>query len=515
MQRPLTVAQIPGHFAGRGDLAGRVVVTADDRELTWQDIDSRSAAVAAGLSALGLSPGARVATLLPNCAAYVEVMFGVARAGMVIVPLNSRSVAREIAVCLNRVRCEAVVTAPEFAGLVAEVLPQVPSLDAGRLVVTGTPMDGALAYEEWLAGAAPWSDRPVDESSLYWLPFTSGTTGDAKAAMVTHRSLVQGWNTAAREFDLTSQERQLIAGPFYHSLGFLFGLAGLYAGGSITIHSAFDPARVLDLIATGTVTMTPMVPTMYTMLLAEARGRSFPGLSKLVSAGSSLLTGTKEGLGRLFPQARLYEMYGSTEMGMATVLRPGDTTRKQRCVGQPVLGAEIALLDEDGEPVAPGEVGEVHKRGQLLAEGYWENESATAALFRGDWMASGDLGRFDEGGYLHIVDRKKDMVISGGANVFPAEIEEVIGRLAGVLEVAVIGVPDEQWGEAVAAFVVPDPARALTAEDVLAHTRRELAGYKRPRRVEIVDALPKTGSGKLLKRELRSRFWQDAEAQVN
>lgn len=515
MQRPLTVAQIPGHFAGRGDLAGRVVVTADDRELTWQDIDRRSAAVAAGLTELGLRSGARVATLLPNCAAYVEVMFGVARAGMAIVPLNSRSVAREIAVCLNRVGCETLITAPEFVDLVAEVLPQVPSLDPGRLVVTGAPASGGLAYEEWLAGAGPWSDRPVDESSLYWLPFTSGTTGDAKAATVTHRSLVQSWNTVAREFDLTSQERQLIAGPFYHSLGFLFGLAGLYAGGSITIHASFDPARVLDLIDTGAVTMTPMVPTMYTMLLAESGGRSFPGLGKLVSAGSSLLTGTKEGLARLFPRARMYEMYGSTEMGMATVLRPDDIVRKQRCVGQPVLGAELALFNEDGEPVALGEVGEVHKRGQLLADGYWENASATAALFREDWMASGDLGRFDDEGYLHIVDRKKDMVISGGANVFPAEIEEVIARLPGVLEVAVIGVPDEQWGEAVAAFVVTDPAGGPSAEAVLSHTRQELAGYKRPRRVEIVDALPKTGSGKLLKRELRDRFWQDAEAQVN
>ena len=507
--RFLTVGDVPRHYARLHHHRDRPAVIGDERSLTWADVDAAADGIAAALRASGLGPGAKVATLLPNCIEYVELMFGIARAGCVIVPLNSRYVAPEIAHGVDFSDAELLVTAPAFCDTVKSVLPLLPRVDENRVVVVG---DGAPAlgrsYANWRV-AAGRPDGDVDPDSLYWMPFTSGTTGVAKAAMVSHQALMASWVTVLQEFDISRHDVELIAGPFYHSLGFLFGLSCLYAGGTIVIQSEFDPERVLTAIERHQVTLTPMVPTMYTMLLAAPELQRFDlsSMRKVVSAGSPLLTGTKEGLVSLFPNAGIYEMYGSTEMGMVSVLRPEDQLRKVRSVGQPVIGGEVRLLDGDGRDVGVGEAGEIHKRGQLLGAAYYKNDEATEAVYRGDWMASGDVGVFDDEGYLYIVDRKKDMIISGGANIFPSEIEEVMSRFPGVLEVAVVGLPDETWGEAVTAFVVPEPGATIDVEGLSAHCRNHLAGYKKPRSIEVVEALPKSGAGKILKRELRDRYW--------
>jgi acyl-CoA synthetase (AMP-forming)/AMP-acid ligase II len=328
--------------------------------------------------------------------------------------------------------------------------------------------------------------------------------------------LVEHWHLVQRAFELTPRDRMLIAGPFYHSRALLFGLTGLFAGGHVTIHGAFDPKRVLVTIAEERITLAPMVPTMYTVILAEdVEGFDVSSMRAVISAGSPLLTDTKDRLLRAFPDAGLYEFYGSTEVGIVSVLGPEDQRRKHRSVGLPPVGVSVRTVDGAGEPVPAGTPGEVEKRGLLLGGGYYRNDEATAGMYDGNWARTGDIGVIDDEGYLSIVDRMKDMIITGGANVSPAEIEEVIARHPGVLEVAVIGVPDDRWGEAVKAVVVPWPGATVTEVDILNVCAGELAGFKRPRSVDFVEALPKTGSGKVLKRQLREPYWAGQSVQVH
>ena len=513
--RRAVVADVPRQYAGRPD-GDRPVLGVTEPTRSWRDIDTAADQLAAGLAAAGLQPGARVAALLPNCVEYVEIMYGVARAGCVIVPLNTRSSGPEIERALRFAGAAAAIVDERFLATVAPIVAAVDTLPDERLVVLGDQTRGRTGYAELLAAARPGQLPRPCEDDVYWMPFTSGTTGVPKASLVTHRALVEQWRVVEHEFELRRSDTMLVAGPFYHSLGFLFGLSALFAGGRLLVHPDFDPGRVVDAIEHRGATVMPAVPTMYTLLLAELERRpaALASMRAVVSAGSPLHTATKLELLERFPGAGLYELYGSTEVGIATVLRPEDQRRKERSVGLPVRGAEVRLVDDAGAEVPPGTPGEVEKRGLLLGPRYWRNEADSAAIEHDGWIATGDIGVQDDEGHLSIVDRKKDMIVSGGANVFPAEIEAVIAGDPAVLEVAVIGVPDPVWGEAVTAVVVPRPGHELDRDALVQRCAAELADFKKPRRIEVVGELPKSGAGKVLKRELRERFWAEAGSRV-
>ncbi|HEY2717511.1 MAG TPA: class I adenylate-forming enzyme family protein [Solirubrobacterales bacterium] len=514
-QRQPLVGDVPAWFAARPD-ADRPVLGLGELDKSWAQIEAATDGLAAGLAELGLEPGDRVATLLPNCAEYVEIMYGVARAGCVIVPLNTRSSGPELRRALAFSGALALISHARFGDKLDPVLEGGATIAAERRIVIGEAGEW-VDYAELIGrgGAAP-ARRP-SEDDLYWMPFTSGTTGMPKAAMVSHRRLIDQWRVVEHEFELRRGERMLVPGPFYHSLGFLFGLSALFAEGELIVHPEFDPAAVVEAIGAHRIAVLPAVPTMYTLLLEELAGREaeLGSMRAVISAGSPLHTATKRGLVERFAPAGLFEFYGSTEVGITTVLRPADQLRKERSVGLPVRGAAIRLVDEHGAEVPPGTPGEVLKRGQLLGPAYFRNEEATAAIERDGWIATGDIGVLDEEGYLAIVDRRKDMIVSGGANVFPAEIEAVILTDPAVLEAAVIGTPDPVWGEAVTAVVVLRQGHSLDVEALVARCGAELAGYKKPRRVEIVDELPKTGSGKVMKPVLRERFWEQEGLRVS
>jgi acyl-CoA synthetase (AMP-forming)/AMP-acid ligase II len=361
-------------------------------------------------------------------------------------------------------------------------------------------------YEELVAAghqregvARPGEDEPV------WFAVTGGTTGKPKLVRVPHRVLVQMWLVMAVELGIGRRDVMLLPGPLYHGLGFGFALQQLYVGGRVVVMDGFDPAGALRLIEAESVTVLPAVPTMLNLMLSapELAGTDTSSLRLILSSGSALLTSTKERLLRAFPAAELYESYGATEAGFFTVLRPEDQFRKVRSCGVPFFGSEIAVLDADGQPVPAGEVGLVYKRGLIQGGGYADDQEATEAMFRGDWCTAGDLGYLDPEGYLYLVDRARDMIVTGGVNVFPAEIEEVIAAVPGVHEIAVIGVPDDTWGEIIKAFVVRQPGSAVTADQIIDACAGRLASFKKPRAVEFVAELPKSAAGKVLKRELR------------
>ncbi|MEO5724575.1 MAG: AMP-binding protein, partial [Ilumatobacteraceae bacterium] len=353
------------------------------------------------------------------------------------------------------------------------------------------------------------------EHDTIWIASTGGTSGPPKLVRVPHRVLVQMWLYMAIEFEIGRSDTMLIPGPLHHGLGFGFALQQLYVGGRVVVLGDFDAGTALAAIAREQVTVVPAAPTILNMLLdhPDCAATDLSSVRTIISAGSPLTSATKLRLLDRLADVQLYEHYGATEAGFFTVLGPEDQLRKERSCGEAFFGSEIRVAD-DGRACAPGEIGLVYKRGLVQGGGYLGNAEATAQMFRDGWATVGDVGYLDDEGYLYLVDRQSDIIVSGGVNVYPAEIESTIASLEGVSAVAVIGVPDERWGESVKAFVVRRPGAVLEADDVVAACTALLASYKRPRHVEFVDELPTSAAGKIVKRELRAAAWSGHQRSV-
>jgi long-chain acyl-CoA synthetase len=479
--------------------AKRVAVTCGDVELTYAETWERCRRLAGALHGLGARRGDRIAVLGPNCHRYLEIYMTVPGAGMALVPLNQRHTSAEL-----RYALEDSGTRILFAGREVDDLPpcveRVIDMDEG--------------YEALLA-AATAADFPDDltEDTLAGLFYTGGTTGASKGVMLTHRNLVAN----ALHFQACTTFRPescwLVVAPMFHLAGTIAVLATVWNGGRQVVQPAFEPAAALDLIETHGATATVAVPTMLAAMSDEqlARPRDVSTLGLIVHGGAPIATETLRRAHAEFPGATLLHIYGATETApIATVLQDEERlldTPQARSCGQPAVGVEIAI---DGPA---GDVGEVLVRGANVMTGYWNKPEQTAAAMAGGWYHTGDLGYMDEQGYVYLVDRAKDMIVTGGENVYSTEVEDVLYRHEAVLEAAVFGIPDERWGEAVHAVVVP---RADVEEDeLLRHCREAIAAYKVPKRVELrTEPLPKSGAGKVLKRELRAPFWADRTTMV-
>jgi long-chain acyl-CoA synthetase len=329
-----------------------------------------------------------------------------------------------------------------------------------------------------------------------------------------HRARVQVAFCMASEYGCYGPDDHYLAvTPMFHGAGYNFAHGAVFFGGTCEILPSFEPELTLRALgpggAAGGATGTFLVPTIFHALLglpAEMRERWRPTrLRALLSNAAPLAQRTKEAIVAYFGEGLLHEMYGSTEGGIVCNLRPRDQLRKERCVGPPFMMNEVKLLDDDGQPVARGEVGELFNRSPCLFLGYWNNPTATEAAMRDGWFSAGDLAVQDDDGFYYIVDRKKDMYISGGVNVYPREVEELLFRLPGVQDAAVVGVADDYWGEVGRAFLVMRPGASISPEDVMAACKQGLAGYKVPRHVAFIDSLPRNPAGKVLKTELRLR----------
>ncbi|MFE6150239.1 long-chain fatty acid--CoA ligase [Streptomyces sp. NPDC057889] len=475
--------------------ADRTAVRQGDRVLTYGELDDLTARFAALLRAGGVRAGDRVAMVLPNVLHFPVVYYGILRAGGVVVPMNPLLKADEIAFVLRDCATRFLVASPSSAD---EAVPAAAMAGVEYLVADPATLDAQLHLAPPVTEEAGNAD---DDTAV--ILYTSGTTGTPKGAELTHRNLVSNALTSARTLLCVGPDDVLFGGlPLFHAFGQTCALnTAITAGACLTLLPRFDSATALEILRRDEVTVFLGVPTMYTSLLQSGVGPALPRLRLGVSGGSALpvelLHAAERELG-----VTVLEGYGLSETSPVACFNPPDRPRKPGSIGLPVRGVELRLVAEGGRVVGPGEVGELAIRGENVMKGYWNRPDATARAFQEGWFHSGDLARVDDDGYYFIVDRKKDLVIRGGYNVYPREIEEVLYRHPDVAEVAVIGVPDPARGEEVAAVVVLRPGARITTDELRDYVRQRVAAYKYPRIVRFVDELPKGATGKILKRDI-------------
>ncbi|MGR9091810.1 MAG: class I adenylate-forming enzyme family protein [Gammaproteobacteria bacterium] len=479
-----------------------------DRRFSFSELQDRCARLAAGLSALGLRKGDRVAILAANSHVYIETYVAVPASGLVVVPLNTRHATPELRYALEDSATKVLIAdrdVAELADCVERVL---------------NPSD----YEALIADAsAIMLGRDVTENDLAGLFYTGGTTGKSKGVMLSHRNLIANTFHWLLSVPHTAADVELVMAPMFHAAGSNGVLGAIWNTTQQITLGTFAPDMALDIVAANTVTHTLAVPTMLSAMAEEqhVRPRQVGSLKFIAHGGSPVATEILRRSHSAFPSAELVEVYGATELSpLVTALRDEQTlldTPRARSCGQSIPGTEVRVLSTAGEPLPAGEVGEVVARGPNVMLGYWNKAEQTAAVLKDGAYWTGDLGYFDEDGYLFLVDRSKDMIVTGGENVYCTEVEEALFKHPAVLEAAAFGVPDEKWGEAVHAVVVPRAGHGdVDPADIIEFCRSQIAGYKVPKAIDIrAEPLPKSGPGKILKRDLRAPFWEGVDRSVN
>jgi fatty-acyl-CoA synthase len=476
-----------------------VALTFDGAHRTYRHLDERVSRLANALAERGAGPGERVAVLAHNGPEVVEAYFACARIGAVCVPLNFRLVADELAYQLADSGAVLVIADDRFAATVARAQPGIVCLVIGA------------AYEDALRSAAPEREpQAVDLDSPTLIMYTSGTTGRPKGAVLTHGNMAVQTVSKLIHVGLPPDARTwLIATPLFHIAGVAALHTCVFVGGRAVLgrSAAFDPAQVVDLLERERISSCFFVPSQWQAIcdLPGIAERDLSALRVVTWGASPASTTLLRRMIELFGHATVTTSFGQTETAaVTTILQGRDALRKIGSVGTPMLNVEVRIVDADGDDVPRGQVGEIVYRGPSVMREYWNKPAETAEAFAGGWFHSGDLVRQDDEGYIYVVDRLKDMIISGGENIYCVEVEDAVAAHPKVAEVAVVGAPHEKWGETPLAIVVPaDPADPPTAEEITRWCRERLAAYKCPRLLSVVDALPRNASGKVRKHELR------------
>jgi len=482
--------------------------------LSWAALDARVERVAAALAAAGLQRGDRAALLLPNCREYIELYFGCARAGVIAVPVNYRLTPGETATVLASARPALLVVDAAYLATARAIEHDLPHLQ--RWVTGAGSLANAMPYEAALLAAPTQAGvNTGEENDAFAIFFTSGTTGLPKGAVISHRNLEANAFNQCLADNSRADDVNLIATPLYHMGAVFMAITYILRGCTQVVLPKFEAAAWLDAVARHRISVSLLVPTMINTALnaPEIQTADLTSLRLIFYGGGPMPSAVLE---RAIQRLRcgFTQGYGLTETLEATFLvaadhvMDGDETRRQRLssAGREAEGAEIRIVDDAGRELGAGEIGEILVRSHSVFSGYWNNPAETAAVLREGWFHTGDMGYLDADRYLFVVDRKKDIVISGGVNIYTKEIESVLYTHPAIHEAAVIGLPDDAWGEAVTAVVSFLPGHSATAEELIAHCRRHLASYKKPRAVHILDELPKNPSGKILKREIRKRL---------
>ncbi len=486
------------------DNPDRVAIRLGDQTTSYRELDDQSARIAGLLAARGIAPGTAIGIMLPNVPEFASVYYGVLRAGGVVVPMNPLLKAREIAYYLGDSGAPTI-----FAWHVAAPEVEIGAKEGGAEPILVDP----ASFPDLLATATPAPqvvDRAADDTAV--ILYTSGTTGQPKGAELTHSNLINNVEVAAEIFQVGPDDVIFGGLPLFHSFGQTCTLnAAILMGASLTVLPRFDAAKALGLLANQQVTIFAGVPTMFSALL-HVPNRTDYDMSAMrlsVSGGAAMPVEVLRQFEEAF-DCIVLEGYGLSETSPVASFNHPDRERKPGSIGTPIRGVEMRIVDASGAELPQGEVGEIAIRGHNIMKGYWNKPEATAEAVSADgWFRTGDVGRVDEDGYFYIVDRKKDLIIRGGFNIYPREIEEVLYEHPGIAEAAVIGMPHPELGEEVGAAVVLKPGATATPDELRTYVKSQVAAYKYPRRVWIVDALPKGPTGKILKREITV---PDAEA---
>ena len=496
------------------------------RRIVYREALAHVHQLARALTKAGVAPGDRIGFLGKNSIEHVLMFFGASKAGAVPVPLNYRLAPPEWKYIVNDAGAKLLIAAGDFATAVDAIRSELHTVERFvALDVTPRPT-GWQDYRGWLAAepTTPLDSRATADDDVYQM-YTSGTTGRPKGAVLTHRAVIA--NIIQQTLALPAfapEERFLVVTPLYHATAAVSAFMSAFVGGSIYIQEDFNPFEVVRVLSEERIRRTVLVPALIQACLVsvpDVGERRYDNL-RLIGYGASPISEVtlRRALGVF--KCDFTQGYGMTELTSAlTFLSAADHQRALRerpslllSAGRPLMGSEVGIVDEHDNPVPPGTIGEVVGRGPQVMRGYWNLPDASAQALRGGWMHTGDAGFLDEDGYLYLQDRVKDMIVSGGENIYPREVEEVLYSHPAVADAAVIGVPDEQFGEAVKALIVLRDGTTATPEEIMEFCKGKLAGYKRPRSVEFRSSLPRNPSGKTLKRELREPYWAGRQRRV-
>ena len=494
----------------------------NDRRRTWSETLNRVARLAGGIAALGAQPGDRVAILASNSDRYIETVFALLWAGCVVVPANTRWAPAEHAYALQDSSPTLLFVDADFADMAR----RFPTFDAKRTVFMGDAAEPDLvSYETLIADNQPLVDRSGQGDAMACIIYTGGTTGWPKGVMLSHANMVMAYMSFALECPYEPDTVFLHLAPMFHLAALSSMLSYTSAGATQVILPRFDPAAVVDAIVTEKVNMSLMVPTMIDFVdrHLQANPADVSSLRKLIYGASPISEALLRRAMKSLPNVQFFQGYGQTEMaGGVVTLRPefhavdGPNARLLRAAGRACPGADIRIMDDKMKEVPRGTVGEIVARGPTVMLGYWRKPEQTEAAIVDGWLRSGDAGYMDEDGFIFLVDRLKDMIVSGGENVYSAEVENALAKHPAVLECSVIGIPDAKWGEAVHGVVRLREGHTADAEELTRHCDELIAGYKRPRSYTFrKEPLPLSAAGKILKNELRKPFWEGRDRRIS
>jgi acyl-CoA synthetase (AMP-forming)/AMP-acid ligase II len=503
----------------------KVAIKDKFRQATFAEWNERANRLANALSDMGVKKGDRFAILAYNCVEWMEIYAASAKAGQITVPIMFRLAPPEIEYIMNHSESKAFLVAQDFTEMVDGMRDKLPVPQENYVYMgEGKAPDGYVHYEDFVAKGAPTPpDVVVDSADIWNIMYTSGTTGRPKGVVRTHESNVAQYILNDINIGVRPDDRVMLVMPMCHINSIFYSFAYTYVGASCFVYNmiSFDPEDLLRTIHQEKITFTSLVPTHYIMMLAlpeEVKAKyDVSSIRQLLISSAPARKDTKLAIMEYFTNAELWEAYGSTEQGLMTLLRPEDQMKKLGSIGKEIFGIDrIKILDEDRREVPPGEVGEIFVRTPIVFREYWKDPEKTREVFEGEWSTAGDMGKIDEEGYYYLVDRKANMIITGGENVYPSEVENIVGSHPAVKDVAVIGVPHEKWGEAVKAVVILHEGKTASGElekEIIQHCRGKIAGYKIPKSVDFIkeEEMPRTGTGKILHRILRERYgkWTD------